>query len=135
MTKQEAMKAMIDGKEIKHRYSAKGEYYFFKDNAFWFKQANKTPWELLSFNMSWSDGYEIYNPKPKDKAPCRGWDKGHRECALLLLGFYDADNDCIFSGIGKRQGSAWGNYEEITDLEALDKMWPEWREAQAKLED
>ena len=58
------------------------------------------------------------------------WAYDFKTGPIRVLGFYDKENDSIFTLLGKRDG------EDFTYYEPYEDEWPEWaKEAYEKLED
>jgi len=58
------------------------------------------------------------NPMP-DKAPVKCWENGG---LIRFFGFHDAENECVFSPGGERNGFFWDNIEPVP-LEAAHQVW------------
>ena len=65
--------------------------------------------------------------QPQDKEPVWAWNHGADYGRIIR--FYDAENKCLFSGDGIRNGLAYPNYAKVEHYE-------QWMlDAQAKLQD
>ncbi|MEB3151028.1 MAG: hypothetical protein VKL60_18665 [Sphaerospermopsis sp.] len=71
-----------------------------------------------------------------DKAPVRCWDVDVEYRSQITIRFYDALNDCTFSGDGRRDGQFFENYELIQekDIEAVFGSLERFNQMVSKLE-
>lgn len=132
MKRQEALERFIKGEKIARSIRPTG-YAYLKDG---FKptytELGIEGEPIVSFFFD-DDGYEIYKEPIPDKAPILCWDSGVLQGKEIR--FYDAKNKRTYNRIsGKRSGYMHDNYQQIPE-ETMDTLWPDWREAQAKLED